>query len=204
MHDNERDIIDQIDEVTEPGPDAMHWAPEHGDESPNTFTAVLLGMDSGGLVTLDPATADETVAELVGDPYLDHLEPISGVDFWVPDNGMATSRPNIVATHVFGNLVRDVADGDYATGDNDREHARALLARVPVLFGPCLVTGVNSAGDGPGPLTDAFWSWFDRYAGKVLDAVTGRHIAAVLRRHGIPPEAVGQIVIIDDHETGDE
>lgn len=201
MHDNERDIVDAIDEVT--GPDAARWPARTHDDTSNAsdgFGALLLGMEHGEVVTLDPDKADDKVRDLVGDPYVTHIEPITGVDFWLGDSGMVTSTVNVAATHLFGSLIRDVVDGDYAVSDTDRAYGQELLAAPQVLFGPCLITGVNRAGDGPGPLSDAFWHWLDRYTNRVAAELDARHIAALLRRHGIPPEAVGGIVIIRDTE----
>lgn len=194
------DIIDAIAEVIDLGPDAATWRPEPAvAPSDDRFSAVFLGTHQGEVFVTNREQVSDRIRQLVGDPFIGHVELVTGVDFWFGDDGMVTSGLNVVASHAIGALLRAVADGDYATSDDDREHARALLAdpgAAPLLFGPCVVTGVNRAGTDPGPLGDTFWTWFMRYFEQFDIARVMQRLTEARSGRTIPIEAIHRIVIL--------
>jgi hypothetical protein len=184
MHNTERDIINAIDEAIEPGPDAMHWtsAPDEPSSAGGSFGAILI-RDQAEEVSLRP-NVNSPLRELVGDPHVDHFEPVTGLDFWFGDESRFTSGPNLIATRLMRAVIKAVVTGDYAASDDDREHARELLSTPLVIHGPCLITGVDGAE--PGPLPDAFLSWGTRMASYRQEQLLDR-LAAALGRHERSP-----------------
>lgn len=184
MHNDERDIINRIDQAIEHGFDAMRWTPDtprDTETSSGAFGAILI-RDRAEQVILSGDT-DGEVRELVGDPNVDHFEPITGLDFWFGDESLFTSGPNLMATRLLRALINAVVSGEYAASDDDRDYARELSAPF-VIHGPCLITGVD--GTTPAPLPDAFYSWGEQAISYRREQVMER-LTAALEAMGLTP-----------------
>lgn len=127
--------------------------------------AVLLDFDGGHIIEISAEQPGPDVLALVGDPMVDRMNFVPELDFWVPDSGMSTSRFNPGATGFLLQLMQDAVSGEFVVDDTTREHIRDLLGDTrwkPAVFGRCLITGVNEAGDDPGPLSEGFQRWLTR------------------------------------------
>ncbi|MCK2240051.1 MULTISPECIES: hypothetical protein [unclassified Crossiella] len=163
------DIIRQIDALTGPGPDAATWnstdthqASLPDPPSPETMIAILLGMDHIEIVAINQARPEEDAARLLEDPIIECTRLLAGVGIWFGNDSTRAHLPNSGANETLNLLLQDVAAGDYAVSDTDRERILALLAHpehIPVIHGPCLVTGIDSNGQ-PAPLGETFQHWF--------------------------------------------
>ncbi|GAA2678981.1 MULTISPECIES: hypothetical protein [Actinosynnema] len=194
------DIIDRIDALTD---DAASWSAtgEHTQSrwatpAPGAMTAVELAMNGvrpADISLTDPAS---DIVRLVGDPGVDRIVPLRRMQLWVGKDS-ATGPVNTGATTFLHRLLAAVRDGRYVAGDAERDHVRALLDtpdRLPVIHGPCLITGVGTEGS-PASLDENFTSWFTG----VLDGVAQLRQAlaiAVVQELGIPSEAIDHIVVI--------
>jgi hypothetical protein len=200
-HNRPDDLTDAIDKVTQPGPDAATWTAERPSAgSADSFDAVYLGIRHSEVFPTNRRDADARISRMVGDPYVDHIEPVTGVDFWVGDRSQFLSPLNVIASHAIGALLRAVVAGDYAASDDDRDYARALLNSentTLLLFGPCVMAGVTHAGD-LGPLPEAFWPWLTRYLQKVDTARLGRRVREVMRDQPVRIEVIHRIVILGE------
>ncbi|GLZ28104.1 hypothetical protein Lesp02_02940 [Lentzea sp. NBRC 105346] len=202
MSNNEADIIDQIDEVTEPGPDAATWTsePEAGDAGwmepePGKMHALMLWQDGAEIVEINCDDPSSDITELVGDPVAERMPLLTGLTAWVGDNSL-TGPPNPGATGFLDELLRDAISGDYAVSDADRDRVTELLAhpdKAPIVHGPCLVTGTDDSGDRAGPLNDAFRHWFARYiqTGVQQRAEEAERVRQALAGLGLNVVAVG-------------
>lgn len=197
-HNSDEDITDQIDAVLA---DAATWnaADEHPrpgwmTPEPGAMTAVELTMSGAGLVDISEAEPEGDIARRIGDPAVNRISHLRRVQFWVGDTSAATSPVNTPATRFLHELLTDVRDGRYIASDAERDHARALLAEpdsLPVIHGPCLVTGVGDGGSAA-PLEDNFHSWFTGIVARGLESL----INALAREIGIPPEQISHIAVI--------
>lgn len=198
------DIVDQIDALAEPGDDAAtvtatggHEIPEWNKPSPGNMTAVLLDMSRAAVVEISQADPGQDLARLVGDPFFNRIRHLATTTFWVGDNSEANAPLNQPATRFLHELLSDVQDGAYVASDTERQHVRQLLAHrdgVPVIHGPCLITGADTAGE-PGPLSENFQNWFTallKKAAQLRDEI-GQAIADTL---GIPADMLDRITII--------
>jgi hypothetical protein len=202
VNDDPADIIRQIDEAIQPGPDAATWTPQAGPEGsgwacsdPGTMLAVLLGTDGTEVVEIDRHEPGDDIAKLVGDPLVDRMSHLTGLDFWVGDSSQGNCSFNQCASAFLLKLLRDAVSGDYAVNDDDRDHIKKLLDSkqwAPVVHGPCLITGVDQSR--PGPLPETFRRWFD----KLVSAVSERQaelVRTVLDQLGISADRVEEITI---------
>jgi len=202
VHEHDRPaIIDRIDTLTE---DAADWTAtgEHtrswwATPTAGSMTAVELNMTGLGLVDISDTDADRDIARRVGDPGVDRISHLYRVRFWVGGNSVVTSPVNTGATRFLHRLLTDVRDGHYVAGDAEREHARALLdapGDLPVIHGPCLVTGVADGG-AVAPLDENFHDWFTNLLNRLAQV---RHalVSAIAHEIGIPPEQLGHVVLV--------
>lgn len=198
------DIADQIDALAEPGDDDAtltanggHEIPEWNKPSPGSMTAVLLDMSRAAVVEISQADPGKDLARLVGDPFFNRIRHLDTTTFWVGDNSVANAPLNQLATRFLHELLSDVQDGAYVASDAERQHVRQLLAHrdgVPVIHGPCLITGADANGE-PGPLSENFQHWFTALLEKAaqLSDEIGLAIVDVL---GIPADMIDRIVIL--------
>lgn len=195
------DIVDRIDALTE---DAASWSAtgEHtrswwAAPADGAMTAVELGMTGAGRVDISATDPGSDITRLVGGPGLDRINYLRRVQFWVGGDSAATSPVNTGATAFLHRLLADVRDGRCVAADAERDHVRTLLDtpdQLPVIHGPCLVTGVGDDG-GAAPLDENFQDWFTT----LLDNIAQQHhalAAAVVDRLGLPPELVDRVVVI--------
>lgn len=199
------DIIDQIDALTT---DAARWTATAENGTPGwntpaegTMAAVLLTMAGAQIVEISRTEPDADLSGLIGDPLFDCIHHLYGVDIWVGGNSVNTAPVNTGATQFLHRLLRAVRDGDYVASDREREHVRRLLddpSGAPVIHGPALITGVDSAGE-PTELDENFQAWFT----KVVEQIDGiRHMVAHVVGHavaeflGIPADQIGQVVVV--------
>jgi hypothetical protein len=214
MRDNggdngDTDIIDQIDNALTD--DAASWTatgahetPQWNRPAPGAMTAVLLGVTSAHPIEISRTNPGEDRSRLVGDPFVDRVRHLDAVGLWVGGNSVATAPVNTNATRFLHHLLSDVRDGDYIASDHEREHVRQVLAdpdAAPVIHGPCLVTGVDAEGE-PGELDANFQHWFTQVLAIVAEIAERHHAIAhdighaVAQALGIPPDRIGQVVVI--------
>lgn len=164
-----------------------------------TFDALYLGEHEGGVIEWTYGDKPGRLADLVGDPLIQCINIVDGVDLWVGDASGIKSGLNIVASHLYSNLLRDVAAGRYAAGVEDRARARALLSSedfAPLVFGPCVLLGLHPRnGVASGPLPDEFWNWFVDYSDKLDAQRLAMRIAAAIRAQGIRIDLIRQVVL---------
>lgn len=187
------DIVEQIDAVTEPGPDAATWiaaaSDSESDTDPTVMHALLFGVGPVHGVTLRRGAPAGDIAALVGDPHVQLHDAAPVVGFWAGVNSPHRYARNAAANGFLKRLLDDVISGDCAASDADRDQARYLRAspaRLPVIHGPCLVTGTRESSDGdvvPAPFAEAFRSWF----GALVDELTEQAARDLLARLGISP-----------------
>lgn len=202
--ESDPDIVDQTDAFAESSDDATtstatggHEIPEWNKPSPGNMTAVLLDMSRAAVVEISQADPGQDLARLVGDPFFNRIRHLDTTTFWVGDNSGANAPLNQPATRFLHELLSDVRDGAFVASDAERQHVRQLLAHrdgVPVIHGPCLITGADADGE-PGPLSENFQDWFAallKKAARVRDEI-GLAIADVL---GVPADMLDRIVIL--------
>ncbi|WP_344041572.1 ATP-binding protein [Saccharothrix xinjiangensis] len=195
------DIIDRIDDLTA---DTASWTasgehtlPSWAVSAEGATTAIELGMDGVGRVDISLTDPDGDIARLVGDPHVDRITHLRRVQMWIGGDSVATSPVNTGATRFLRRLFTDVRDGHYVATDEEHDHVRALLDKpdsIPVVHGPCLVTGVGPDG-GAAALDENFHDWFTN----LLDDIAHRRqalVAAVVNALGIPPELIDHVVLI--------
>jgi hypothetical protein len=206
---NDRDIIAEIDEAIQHGPDAATWNAQptsdadpwvKWDAVPGKMTALLLAMEGLEAVEISRDNPGEDIAKFVGDPLFGRMRHIGGVDFWVGNNSERTSTVNEGATKFLGDLLSDVVSGDYAASDVVRAHVQQLLASpqgAPVIHGPCLLTGVDEVGTHPGPLDESFRAWLRKTLYQVAQRRFEREIVrAALAQLGIPEDMIDRVTIV--------
>ncbi|MFJ8815248.1 hypothetical protein [Amycolatopsis thermoflava] len=177
-------------------------SPPHGE----TMQALLLGTEAAQLLEISRNHPGRDIARLVGDPLIDRMSHLTGLDIWVGDNSLATHPVNDGASRFLAALLQAVLVGDYTASEHDRAHVARLVRNpgwAPVIAGPALVTGVDDNGD-TCPLPEAFTSWLHRMFRQASDAqqaavneVLGQ-LPQVLRQLGLSPEReLGGITIFD-------
>lgn len=198
-----RDIVDEIDALTR---DAATWTvpgshepPEWNTPSAGTMPAILLEMAAPRLVELNHSDPMAEVTRLVGDPVAEPISYLYGVWFWIGDNSMATAPVNPGATRFLHHLLTQVRDGDYVASDHERDHVTRLLATpgaVPVIHGPCLITGATTRGE-PTELGENFQQWFTTFLDRLAppQALSGDLIETIAEALGIGPDQLQVIVV---------
>lgn len=192
------DIIDRIDALTD---DAASWSPTGAHSQPwwvtpasGAMTAVELSMFSSGPIDISQNNPGLDIARHVGDPGVNRINHLRKVALWVGDNSVAGSPVNAGATRFLHHLLADVRDGRYIASDQERDHARALLDipdDLPVIHGPCLVTGVGEDG-AAAPLDENFQTWFSALLDELAE-LSKSLVAVVAREIGIPLEQIGHV-----------
>jgi hypothetical protein len=130
-------------------------------------------------------------------PFFNRIRHLDTTTFWVGDNSEANAPLNQPATRFLHELLSDVQDGGYVASDAERQHVRQLLAHrdgVPVIHGPCLITGANADGE-PGPLSENFQDWFTALLKKAAQ-LRGEIGLAIANALGIPADMINRIVIV--------
>jgi hypothetical protein len=200
---DQRDIIDEIDEVTEPGPDAATCTPRCTPDEfpwiqtePGEMAAVMLGIHDGRVVSISRENPAADITASVGDPDIDHVRHFEHLAIWFGTHAPGTHEVDTGATAFLNYLLHDVVSGDYAVSDAERERVLEVLAgpEAPVLHGPCMVTGITDAGTAQ-QLDDTFTHWFSRIFERM--ALLRESIArTAIARLGFPEEFIEHVTII--------
>ncbi|MGW4591951.1 hypothetical protein ACWEKJ_31925 [Amycolatopsis thermoflava] len=172
-------------------------SPPHGE----TMQALLLGAEAAQLLDISRHHPEHDIARLVGDPLIDRMSHLTGLDIWVGDNSLATHPVNHGASRFLAALLQAVLVGDYTASEHDRAHVARLVRNpdwAPVIAGPALITGADDHGD-TAPLPEAFTTWLHRMFQR---ATTAQHNAVneVLQQL---PHMLRQLGLPADRELGD-
>lgn len=146
--------------------DAATWTPDDPRPRPTGtgpdgtgMLAAELGMDDIELDHVGDANPVAEIARRIGDPGIALLDLPGRARLWIGGNSIA-GPVNHTATRLLHRLMVDIAEGDCAASDLDRDRARMMLAinAVPTIRGRCLLTGIDADGATTG-LGENLQSW---------------------------------------------
>jgi hypothetical protein len=138
-------------------------------------TARMLLLSAGRSYRVAPERVRDlgTLAREIGAPATHPLSRFRAIEFWFPVADPARSY-NALANGVLGRLIADAAKGDYVVPDDELAQAQKLSAdpdTIPLLLGPCLVTGRASA-ERIYPPPAAFGRWWQLNHESIRSALT--------------------------------
>jgi hypothetical protein len=125
------DLLKRIDEqlqaeASQPGPDAMRWAPPPAEPADNAYpvTGMLLGVGIGAPVELAPdEDAGNVLLPMIGDPDAHRYCSVAGVTFWTGAHSVAYRHRNgglnVLATHTLLAFLRAVITGDFSASNRE-------------------------------------------------------------------------------------
>ena len=162
-------MTDNHTEPTDP-PDGTPAVPAWADPMTGTTAAILIDTSGVSVVGIGKSESlADVLIRVVGDPFVNRVAHLYGVDCWVGDNSLAASPHNRIATQIMHQLIRDVHEGRYVATDHDRVHAHYLLAKIEEVLdfhGPFLITGASHS-DSVVPLDENFRRWFTAGTGDI-------------------------------------
>jgi len=198
------DIVDRIDEPTEPGPDAATWTPDNTpaqpqwtQPSPGSMVALLITRRGPTVVQLARDDPREQMSRLLDDTRIKPLTHLSGVGFWVGCSAHSPKDPNYSASVLLADVLDDAVNGDYVIADKDRDRILDTLddpAEPPLIHEPCLLTGIDADGT-PAALPDALARWIER-AMQRHQAEIAEAISTLAAHAGINPHDIRGIAFI--------
>ncbi|RLK54842.1 hypothetical protein CLV68_5231 [Actinokineospora cianjurensis] len=164
---------------------------------PNTYDAIVIDGDTCASVVMEPDTLFRHMLTMVSDPAATCLQVNDTIGFWVGKDSADHFDRSPAANYVLERMLSDIAVGAYPDTEETRLAAVARFAGpgVPVLHGPCVITGMGLDERVLAPLSAVFWDWFEPVQ-EVMDQLrAGHQFAGFLRDQEIPVRSIVSVTI---------